>query len=218
MLDGLAGTGRVVSSAYFTADRQDLVDFLRPHGYHDVTLDIGCAGGRLGRQLLNAGLTGYCDGIEPNAEAVAQAAAQLRRVWSVPFEVGLEQAPWPDYDLVIMADVLEHLVDPWQALAELQQRVHLGARLLMSVPNVRHKSILLPLLFQGRFDYADAGILDRTHLHFFTRASLLDAVHQAGWRVIAIAPFIKRKYRRWWFPHRLLSEFLAVQYFLLAEK
>ena len=57
MFDGLAGTGRVVSSAYFTADRQDLVDFLRPHGYHEVTLDIGCAGGRLGRQLLNAGLT-----------------------------------------------------------------------------------------------------------------------------------------------------------------
>lgn len=95
----------------------------------------------------------------------------------------------------------------------------LRARLLLSVPNVRHHSVILPLLFQGRFaDPATLGYPDRTHLHFFTRASLLDAVNRAGWRTIAIAPFIKRKYRRWWYPHRLLSEFLAVQYLLLAEK
>lgn len=210
--------GAVVRPAYFTADRQDLIDFLRPHGYHGTSLDIGCASGRLGRQLLDAGLTGRCDGIEPNAEAAMLAAVQLHRVWVAPFKAGLELAPWPDYDLVIMADVLEHLIDPWRALLELRQRVRPGARLLLSVPNVRHKSVLLPLLLQGRFDYADAGILDRTHLHFFTRASLRDAVGQAGWRIIAMAPSIKRKYRRWWFPHRLLNEFLAVQYFVLAEK
>lgn len=218
MFDRLAGASRLVSSAYFTADRQDLVDFLRPYGAHNLTLDIGCASGRLGRQLLDAGLTGRCDGMEPNAIAAAQATAQLHQVWSVPFEAGLALVPWPEYDLVVMADVLEHLVDPWWALVQLQRRVRSGARLLMSVPNVRHKSVLLPLLFQGRFDYTDAGILDRTHLHFFTRASLLDAVTQAGWHIIAIAPFIKRKYRRRWFPYRLLSEFLAVHYFLLVEK
>lgn len=204
--------------AYFTADRQELVDFLRLHGRHPVALDIGCAGGRLGRQLLDAGLIERCDGIEPHPEAATQAAAQLDRVWNAPFEAGLEQAPWSDYDLVIMADVLEHLVDPWRALAELQRRVRAGARLLLSVPNVRHYSVVLPLLFRGRFDYADAGILDRTHLHFFTRANLLEAVNRAGWRTIAITPFIKRKYRRWWYPQRLLGEFLAVQYLLLVEK
>ncbi len=204
--------------AYFTADRSELVDFLHLYGRHPVALDIGCASGRLGRQLLDAGLIERCDGIEPHPEAATQAAAQLNRVWNAPFEDSLEQAPWSDYDLVIMADVLEHLVDPWRALAELQRRVRSGAQLLLSVPNVRHHSVILPLLFQGWFDYADAGILDRTHLHFFTRASLLEAVHRAGWRTIAIAPSIKRKYRRWWYPHRLLSEFLAVQYLLLAEK
>lgn len=207
-----------MSSAYFSADRQELVEFLRPYGGYPVTLDIGCASGRLGRQLLDAGLSGRCDGVEPNAQAAAQAAGQLHRVWNVPFESSLEQVRWPDYHLVIMADVLEHLLDPWQVLAELHQRMRSGAQLLLSVPNVRHKSVVLPLLFQGRFDYADAGILDRTHLHFFTRASVRDALSQAGWRIIAMAPFIKRKYRRWWFPHRLLGEFLAVQYFLLAEK
>ncbi|MGB5062150.1 MAG: class I SAM-dependent methyltransferase [Candidatus Competibacter sp.] len=205
-------------SRYYVADRQDLVDFLRPHGCSGIVLDIGCAGGRLGRQLLQAGLAERCDGIEPNAEAAAQAATQLHRVWAADLMAIAEQMPWTDYDLLIMADVLEHLIDPWHVLAELHRRVRPGARLLLSVPNVRHKSVVLPLLFQGRFDYADAGILDRTHLHFFTRSSLLDAVGRAGWRVAAIVPYIKPKYRRWWYPHRLLGEFLAVQYFLLVEK
>ena len=78
--------------------------------------------------------------------------------------------------------------------------------------------MLLPLLVQGRFTYQDAGIMDRTHLHFFTRSSLGAAVRAARWQVVAIAPFIKRKYRRWWFPQHLLEEFFAVQYFLLAQK
>ena len=205
-------------SRYYAADRRDLVDFLRPHGQLGVVLDIGCASGRLGRQLLQAGLAARCDGIEPNAAAATQAADRLHRIWVADLETITEQLPWSDYDLLIMADVLEHLIDPWRVLAELRRRIRPGARLLLSVPNVRHKSVVLPLLFRGRFDYADAGILDRTHLHFFTRSSLLDAVGRAGWRMVAIAPHIKPKYRRWWFPHRLLGEFLAVQYFLLVEK
>ena len=205
-------------SRYYTADRRDLVDFLRLHGHFGTVLDIGCASGRLGQQLLQTGLAERCDGIEPNAEAASQAADQLHRIWVADLEAVTGQVPWTDYDLLIMADVLEHLIDPWRVLAELHRRVRPGARLLLSVPNVRHKSVVLPLLFRGRFDYADAGILDRTHLHFFTRSSLLDAVGRAGWRVATIAPYIKPKYRRWWFPHRLLGEFLAVQYFLLVEK
>ncbi|QQS54016.1 MAG: class I SAM-dependent methyltransferase [Candidatus Competibacteraceae bacterium] len=205
-------------SRYYTADRRDLVDFLRPHGRFGAVLDIGCAGGRLGRQLLQAGLAECCDGIEPNAAAAIRATDLLHRVWVADLAAIAEQVPWTDYDLLIMADVLEHLIDPWQVLVELHRRARPGARLLLSVPNVRHKSVVLPLLFQGRFDYADAGILDRTHLHFFTRSSLLDAVGRAGWRVEVIAPYIKPKYRRWWYPHRLLGEFLAVQYFLLVEK
>ena len=205
-------------SRYFAADRRDLVDFLRPYGQLGMVLDIGCAGGRLGRQLLQTGLAERCDGIEPNAAAATQAADRLHRIWVADLETITEQLPWSDYDLLIMADVLEHLIDPWRVLAELHRRVRPGARLLLSVPNVRHKSVVLPLLFRGRFDYADAGIMDRTHLHFFTRSSLLDAVGRAGWRMVAVAPYIKPKYRRWWFPHRLLGEFLAVQYFLLVEK
>lgn len=205
-------------TAYFNAERLELLDFLRPHGNHAHSIDIGCGAGRFGQQLLAAGLSQRCDAVEPHAPAAQQARERLHQVWNLPLEAALDVVAWPQYDLVIMADVLEHLLDPWQVLAQLQQRVRHGTKLLLSVPNVRHKSVVFPLLLHGRFDYAAAGIMDRTHLHFFTRSSICAAVQQAGWRILDIAPFLKRKYRRCWFPQWLLADFFAVQYFLIAAK
>lgn len=207
-----------MNGRYYTADRGDVVDFLRSHGPFNLALDIGCAAGRLGKQLGEAGIVNSCDGIEPHPAAAGMAAGQLRRVWNRDLADALSETPWLDYDLVILADVLEHLVDPWQTLRDIHDRARPGARLMVSVPNVRHKSVVFPLLFHGRFDYVDAGIMDRTHLHFFTPASLRKTVEARGWKVRAESLNIKKKYRKWWFPHRLLGPFLAVQCFLLAEK
>jgi len=126
--------------------------------------------------------------------------------------------PWPHYDLIVLADVLEHLVDPWSALRRVHAQTASECRLLLSVPNVRHYKVLLPLLFRGEFRYTDAGIMDRTHLHFFTRDSLQEAVHECGWTVRAIGSHMKRRYRRWYMPTRLLDPFVAVQTLLLVEK
>lgn len=82
-------------SRYYTADRRDLVDFLRPHGRFGAVLDIGCAGGRLGRQLLQAGLAECCDGIEPNAAAAIRATDLLHRVWVADLAAIAEQVPGP---------------------------------------------------------------------------------------------------------------------------
>lgn len=207
-----------MNSSYYTADRGDIVDFLRSHGPFKQALDIGCAAGRLGGQLRAAGIVDYCDGIEPHPTAAKMASTELHRVWNRAFGDALSEVPWRDYDLFILADVLEHLIDPWRTLRDLHDRVRPGARLMISVPNVRHKSVVFPLLFLGRFDYVDAGIMDRTHLHFFTSASLRQVVEATGWRVRAEFLNIKKKYRKWWFPNRLLGQFLAVQCFLLAEQ
>lgn len=204
--------------SYYSADRSDVLAFLSPHGQFRTALDIGCASGQLGNLLLETKVTELCDGIEPYFEAADQASTKLRKVWHLDLDTALDQVPWQEYDLLVMADVLEHLRDPWEVLTELHRRAKPGACLMVSVPNIRHKSVVFPLLFQGRFDYTDAGIMDRTHLHFFTRSSLRQAVLGAGWHVLANAPNIKRKYLRWWFPHRLLGDFLAVQHFLLANK
>ena len=203
---------------YYAADRPELVAFLRPQGAFGTALDIGCAAGVLGKSLQDRGIVATCDGIEVNAEAARLAGTRLRRVWTGPLESLAAEIPWPQYELIILADVLEHLADPWAALRLLQARAAPGCRLLLSVPNVRHYKVSLPLLFRGEFRYADAGIMDRTHLHFFTRVSLEDILRECGWTIRAEGSHMKGRYRRWYMPTRLLEPFVAVQYMLLAGK
>lgn len=203
---------------YYSAERPELLAFLRPHGPFGTALDIGCAAGVLGKSLQDEGIVASCDGVELNAEAARLAGTRLRRVWNGSLESVAEDIPWPQYDLVILADVLEHLVDPWAALRLLHIRCAPGCRLLLSVPNVRHYKVSMPLLFRGEFRYADSGIMDRTHLHFFTRNSLEETVRTCGWTARALGSHMKRRYRRWYMPTRMLEPFVAVQYFVMADK
>lgn len=203
---------------YYMADRGDLVGFLGQAECYAAALDVGCASGGLGVLLAESGAAATVDGVELNADAAQVAGKILRRVWQGTVEQVLDEIAWDTYDLIVMADVLEHLTEPWAILRFLHERCRPGCRLLLSVPNVRHHGVVLPLIFKGKFEYQDSGIMDRTHLHFFTRSSLLDSVKDAGWQMCRMAPNIKRKYRKWWYPYRLLEEFLAVQYFVLAEK
>jgi SAM-dependent methyltransferase len=83
------------------------------------------------------------------------------------------------FDLVLAADVLEHLRDPAGCLRAAIPLVRPGGSVLVSIPNVAHGDIRLALL-QGRFDYQDNGLLDRTHIHLFTLSSLLDLLDEVG--------------------------------------
>lgn len=205
-------------SAYYTTERPELVDFILPHGPFDTVLDIGCAGGVLGASLLKSGIAVRCDGVEPNPQAARLAEQHLRQVWQGGLEAVADLVPWRDYALVVMADVLEHLVDPWSALRDLHTRTLPGVGLLLSLPNVRHYKVSLPLVFRDEFRYVDHGIMDRTHLHFFTRSSLLETLHECGWRAELIGSHMKSRYRRWYMPTRALEPFVAVQYLILARK
>lgn len=203
---------------YYMADRGDLVGFLGPGGRYKAALDIGCSSGTLGKVLLEQNIAEQVDGIEIYAEAAEIARSVLRNVWTGSVETLSDRVDWDAYDLIVMADVLEHLVDPWAILAFLHSRCKPGCQFLLSVPNARHHSVWGPLVFQGAFEYRDSGIMDRTHLHFFTRLSLQHALEKVDWKVQRIAPNIKAKYRKWWYPYRVLEEFLAVQYFVMASK
>lgn len=206
------------NNAYFNADRNDLLQFLSTDKVFNHALDIGCAAGVLGRQMVAASLVSCVDGIEINADVAKQAAMILHKVWHGSVENVLPSIELSNYDLVTMADSLEHLSDPWQVLTDLHKNAVVGTRLLVSVPNIREKNVLLPLLFHGRFEYQNSGIMDRTHLHFFTRSSLINILSETGWIVEKTQANIKRKYLKWWYPHHLLEEFIAVQYFALAYK
>jgi GT2 family glycosyltransferase/2-polyprenyl-3-methyl-5-hydroxy-6-metoxy-1,4-benzoquinol methylase len=153
---------------------------LVPAGARRV-LDVGCGRGALGK-LLKASRPGLeVRGIEPNAEAAARARGVLDDVL-----VGFAESPlpegWPRPDCVIFADVLEHLVDPWSVLRRYREVLEPGGSLVVSVPNVAHRSVLGPLM-RGRWDYVPAGVLDRTHLRFFTRGTAVEMLEGAGFRV-----------------------------------
>ncbi len=84
------------------------------------------------------------------------------------------------FDLILLLDVLEHLVDPWAVLSRLTEKyLAVGGKVIVSLPNARHFSLVVPLLF-GKFDYRERGILDKTHLRFFTRNSAANLLRSAG--------------------------------------
>jgi SAM-dependent methyltransferase len=89
------------------------------------------------------------------------------------------------FDVIVYGDVLEHLVDPLDVLVELNEYLAPGGRVVISMPNVAHLWIRLSLLF-GRFQYADRGLLDRTHLRFFTERSVRELVADAGLGVLRL--------------------------------
>jgi 2-polyprenyl-3-methyl-5-hydroxy-6-metoxy-1,4-benzoquinol methylase len=94
--------------------------------------------------------------------------------------------PIPDVgapDLVLCLDVLEHLMQPVEVLKRVTSTMADGGTVIVSVPNVAHVSVALPLLLQARFEYRDAGILDRTHLRFFDRRSAVALLNEAGFIV-----------------------------------
>jgi SAM-dependent methyltransferase len=155
-------------------------------------LDVGCATGYLAVELVARG----CEVIGAEVDA---AAAQQARAWCAEVVVGdleapathaaIERAAAGGVDVVLCADVLEHLRDPWAVLARLRTFLRAdGPQLaVISVPNIGHWTARREVL-RGRFPYADFGLFDRTHLRFFTRASARELAHRAGFAVLREAP------------------------------
>uniref|UniRef100_C6E7I0 Glycosyl transferase family 2 n=1 Tax=Geobacter sp. (strain M21) TaxID=443144 RepID=C6E7I0_GEOSM len=149
-------------------------------------LDVGCAAGELG-QALKKRQGAEVWGVEPNSEAAATARQALYRVLEASVEDALCSLPQRHFDSIVAADVLEHLVDPERVLRELSGKLTRSGELIVSLPNVRHWSVVQGLL-EGSWEYADAGILDRTHLRFFTRRSALALFEAAGYAVESVEP------------------------------
>jgi SAM-dependent methyltransferase len=164
--------------AYYNQTRPELVRMLQPKG--KCILEVGCAAGAMGSALLAAGAREVV-GIDIHEPALALARGRLTAAHRVDLNAGAP-LPYPPghFDIITFADVLEHLTDPAAVLRHLRGWLANDGVILVSIPNVRHESVCLPLLVDGRWDYADWGILDRTHLRFFTLPGLARLLEDSG--------------------------------------
>ena len=146
-------------------------------------LDVGAADGLLSRHLAARGWK--VTGIEADPAMAAAGAAHCERMLVADLNRGV---PLLDglFDTIVCGDVLEHLADPTGVLRVLVRALAPGGEVVVSVPNVAHLWVRLSLL-AGRFDYAERGILDRTHLRFFTRRTLDELLAAAGLHAIGRA-------------------------------
>lgn len=169
---------------YYGNPREDMLPFV-PRGTRRM-LDVGCGWGRfsgLAKERLGIAETW---GIELNTEAAALAAERIDHVLNKDVFAALAELPKEHFDCVVFNDVLEHLVDPYKVLAAVQPHLAPRGELVASIPNVRYAGVVFDLAVRGNWTYADYGILDRTHLRFFTRASITAMLEEAGYEVISI--------------------------------
>lgn len=154
-------------------------------GHPCRVLDVGCFCGGSGRWLKMKYAGCEVVGIEPLSAAAEQAAVIYERIINKPLEQidfkgeGIDQGR---FDTIIAADVLEHMVNPWASLERLGQLLMPGGAIYASIPNVRNLRVLQGLA-EGKWLYEGAGILDISHLRFFTRAQIIDMFTQTGWIV-----------------------------------
>lgn len=152
-------------------------------GYDKRVLELGCSSGHMAKVFRSHG----CQVIGLEMDSVAAAIA--REFCEMVYEVNLDQADWPEvlkdhgkFDVIVAADVLEHLRDPRACLGHLRRLLSDEGVLVVSTPNIAHGGVIASLM-QGSFEYRDTGLLDRTHIHFFTENSLRDVLKQEGFSV-----------------------------------
>jgi O-antigen biosynthesis protein len=155
---------------------------LRFIGENKQVLDLGCATGYLA-QLLNH-KNCVVTGIEINPEAAKNAKQYCKEVIvaDLDFVSIPELLPNQEFDVAIFGDVLEHLRNPWKVLQETKSILKKDGFIVASIPNIAHGAIRLALL-QGKFEYTDLGILDNTHLRFFTRKTVTDIFESSGYLI-----------------------------------
>lgn len=172
------------SPSRYRDPRRELLPFV-PAGVSSV-LDVGCAEGAFDAELRRLQPDLRIVGLDPTVSAGELDPGVFDRFVTgrYPDDVPADE----DFDCVFFNDVLEHLEDPWSALCSVDRVLADGGHVVASIPNVRHLSVVWSLLVRGRFEYRDTGILDRTHLRFFTRRSMLELFDSAGLEVLRVEP------------------------------
>jgi 2-polyprenyl-3-methyl-5-hydroxy-6-metoxy-1,4-benzoquinol methylase len=147
-------------------------------------LDVGCSSGNFGEVIIAKKNT-IVDGVEMDSKDATIAKKKLRKVYNLNIETDDISSLDPDYDVIYLGDVIEHLVHPSMALERLKNNLNKEGAVVFSIPNMAHISVRLMLL-AGTFKYGNTGLLDRTHLRYYDRSEIERVFHEAGYKIVDI--------------------------------
>lgn len=201
---------------YYRNERLDVIRVL-PQKPRRV-LELGCGAGVFGKRLKDDfGCT--VEGIELFKEAAEEAATRLDKVHLAELESFDFSSLNKKFDLIVANDVLEHLKDPWSVLSKVRSCLTKDGYVVVSIPNVRYYKVVQSLLFKGEWKYMDSGVLDSTHIRFFTKKSIIEMFDNAGYALVKIKPNIPgpRGHRVKRLTNKLFEEFCAIQYLVVAR-
>lgn len=176
--------------AYYENFRSEIAALVPSDSLH--ILDVGCGAGNLGASLIAKNPAVTVVGVEVNPEAAAAARQVLTEVWECDIEKATPHYPHGYFDVIVCADSIEHLRDPEPVLQKLLTYLSPTGSMIFSIPNLRHQSVIFDLLVNGKFEYKEDGILDCTHLRFFTRISIAEMLDRLNLQVEEYNPSLSQ--------------------------
>jgi len=188
---------------YFQSTRTDMLEFL-PSEYSKI-LDVGCCNGNF-KQLLNKPSEYW--GVEPFEKSAEVAKTKIDKVLIGLYDEVADEIPDNYFDLIIAFDVIEHMEQPWIFLQSIKKKMAKNASIMLSIPNVRWIDNLKELLYKKDWKYKDEGILDITHLRFFTEKSIVRLLNENGFEIEKMKGTNSAKVRKWKLPLYYLLKFI----------
>jgi 2-polyprenyl-3-methyl-5-hydroxy-6-metoxy-1,4-benzoquinol methylase len=167
---------------YFSVTRWEIIKLI-PSGNHKI-LDVGCGAGSTLRKLKELGKANEIVGIEINEDVARNSSDALDKLHIGDVET--MDLPYPEkyFDYILFADVLEHLINPRRVLRIYRNLLRDDGYLIATIPNIKHYNVLMRLILFDEFRYSDTGILDRSHLRFFTKKEIIKMFQDEQFEVV----------------------------------
>jgi 2-polyprenyl-3-methyl-5-hydroxy-6-metoxy-1,4-benzoquinol methylase len=203
---------------YFSNARKEILSLLpsqREENAH--VLEIGCSSGHTLQWLKESGYCTRTIGVELYAD-VDVVQRKIDQFFKLDIEKAMPDVPAQSINLILCLDVLEHLVDPWAVIVRLTNLLSRDGAMVLSLPNVRNYRVLSNLALRGKFDYTNSGIMDKTHLRFFTKSGAIALACSSGLNLLHVRPTEVARWHKRLLCAVGLEEFIAKQYIVVAIK
>ncbi len=205
--------------SYYDNKRKDVFELIK--GRTDISkfLDVGCGSGVFGA-LIKQNYNAEVWGVEPVISEASQAIQLIDKVLYGFYESVMNELPDLYFDGISFNDSLEHMINPEVVLLNAKSKLSINGRVYASIPNFLFADNIKSIIINHDFKYADSGILDRSHLRFFTEKSIIRLFNELGYDIEKIRPLNLLNSKKWnclkFLFCGLINDFLPMQYGVVA--